>query len=68
MIEIDSNDGYEILPNNTLVEHYADQDPLDEKYMDWQNSGQSWQDSLEIFDSVIIEDSVIFDKSQIIES
>lgn len=67
VIEIDSED-YEISSNETLVEHYADQDPGDEKYIQWQESHQTWQDSLEIFDSVIIEDTVQFTENQIQES
>lgn len=66
VIEIDSED-YEVIPNETIIEHYADQDPGEESYVSWQNSAQTWQDSLEIFDSVIIEDSVVFDVSQIIQ-
>lgn len=64
VIEIDSND-YEILPNETLAEHYEVNDPGDEKYTDWLNSNQTWQDSLEIFDSVIIEDIVYFSKEDL---
>lgn len=68
MIEIDTNDYvFDIIPNETLVEHFAINDVDSEKYNDWLQSNQTWQDSLTIFDSVIIVEHVFFDESQIIE-
>lgn len=66
IIEIDSQE-YEVFPNETMVEHYSINNPGDETYLMWINSNQDWQDSLEIFNSVIIEDDVYFSENQIIK-
>lgn len=66
IIEIDSAD-YTLSPNETLANHYIDTDPDDETTIQWTTSNQTWKDSLEIFDSVIIEDRVMFSKHNIIE-
>lgn len=38
-------------PNENFVEIYQDEDP--ELYDEWMASGQTWQDSLNFFDSVV---------------
>lgn len=65
VIEINSED-YEIEANSTLIEYYKDNDPDDEAYQLWLESSQTWQDSLDIFDSVIIKDVVYFDDLNIL--
>ena len=67
IIEIESDD-YEILPNNSLIEHFEVHDPEDESYCLWLKSSQTWQDSFTLFDSVLIEDIVHFNPDQIIEN
>ena len=45
-----------ILPNDTLISHAKEND-LD-SYHDWLDSKMTWEDSLKIFGSVIIEENV----------
>lgn len=66
IIEIDSQD-YSISPNETIIEHYAVNDPGDENYNLWLSTNQQWEDSFNCFDSVIIEDDVYFTENQIIK-
>ena len=52
-----------ILPNYTIIEHYRDQDH--ELYTEWVMSKQTWQDSIKLFGSVIIEERINVDYEDI---
>lgn len=61
-LDTDTSD-VSILPNYTIIEHYRDKD--DELYSDWVMSKQTWEDSLKLFGSVIIEEKVMVDYEDI---
>lgn len=52
-----------ILPNYTIIEHYRDKD--DELYSEWVMSKQTWEDSMKLFNSVIIEEKIMVDYDDI---
>lgn len=59
IFELDS-DLYNIIPNHTLIDYYKNNDPDNEAYQSWLKSKQLWIDSLHLFGSVIVEDSICY--------
>lgn len=62
IIEIESQD-HLIEPNYTLIQYHENEQS--EEFLLWANSSKTWEDSLKIFGSVLIQNKVFFNKEDI---
>lgn len=69
VIKLDTNNtDYLLMPNNTLIEYYENSEDSDDQDLikKWNESNKTWEDSLRFFGSVLIEEKVFFDESDIV--
>jgi len=68
MLCIDSHElSVEFLPNDLLIDAMREDDPDNEALLLWENSAQTWRDSLKIFGSVRCDDIIRLSEEPILQ-